>query len=86
MTSDEYRGLLKRLGLSQVAAASLLRVNPVTSRRWAKYGITGIADLFLSCSTWTPRYQSRQSGNPCSPPAQAAKPTEDTVGPIGGEG
>jgi hypothetical protein len=47
MTSDEYRKLLKRLGLSQVGAAALLRVNAVTSRRWAKYGITGIADLFL---------------------------------------
>jgi DNA-binding transcriptional regulator YiaG len=35
MTPDEYRTIIERLGLSQVAAAHLLGVNARTSRRWA---------------------------------------------------
>ena len=35
MTSTEYRELLAALGLSQAAAARLLGVGEVTSRRWA---------------------------------------------------
>ena len=35
MTPEEYREAIKRLGLSQGAAATLLGVHSVTSRRWA---------------------------------------------------
>ena len=35
MTSDQYRAAIETLGLSQVAAAKLLGVDPRTSRRWA---------------------------------------------------
>jgi len=35
MTSDQYRAAIETLGLSQVAAARLLGVDPRTSRRWA---------------------------------------------------
>jgi DNA-binding transcriptional regulator YiaG len=35
MTPDEYRTIIERLGLSQVAAAHLLGVDARTSRRWA---------------------------------------------------
>lgn len=35
MTPDEYREVIGKLGLSQVAAAELLGVDARTSRRWA---------------------------------------------------
>lgn len=35
MTPKQYRNAINRLGLSQVAAAHLLGVNPRTSRHWA---------------------------------------------------
>jgi DNA-binding transcriptional regulator YiaG len=35
MTPDQYRIAIETLGLSQVAAAKLLGVDPRTSRRWA---------------------------------------------------
>lgn len=35
MTPDAFRALLERVGLSQVAAAKLLRVDGRTARRWA---------------------------------------------------
>ena len=35
MTPDEYREALAQLELSQAAAARLLDVNALTSRRWA---------------------------------------------------
>jgi DNA-binding transcriptional regulator YiaG len=41
MTAADYRAALDRLGLSQVAAAKVLGVNPRTSRRWA-LGESGI--------------------------------------------
>jgi DNA-binding transcriptional regulator YiaG len=34
-SAAEYRGLIARLGLSQIDAAHLLGVNERTSRRWA---------------------------------------------------
>jgi DNA-binding transcriptional regulator YiaG len=34
-SAAEYRGLIARLGLTQIAAAQLLGVNERTSRRWA---------------------------------------------------
>lgn len=35
MTPDEYRSVIDKLGLSQLAAARLLGVDDRTSRRWA---------------------------------------------------
>jgi DNA-binding transcriptional regulator YiaG len=35
MTADQYRHIIVRLGLSQIAAARLLGVDERTSRRWA---------------------------------------------------
>jgi len=35
MTSEEYRGLLERLDLTQVAAARMLDIDPRTSRYYA---------------------------------------------------
>lgn len=35
MTADEYRNIILRLEMSQVAAARLLGVDERTSRRWA---------------------------------------------------
>lgn len=35
MTPDEYRIAIEALGLSQIAAARLLGVDPRTSRKWA---------------------------------------------------
>ena len=35
MTPDEYRLAIETLGLSQIAAARLLGVDPRTSRKWA---------------------------------------------------
>ena len=35
MTPSEYRAALAALGLSQVGAAKLFKVNERTSRRWA---------------------------------------------------
>ena len=35
MNHKQYREAIERLGLSQVAAARLLQVDPRTSRRWA---------------------------------------------------
>jgi plasmid maintenance system antidote protein VapI len=34
MTGDEYQTAIRRLGLSQVAAAEFLGVDETTSRRW----------------------------------------------------
>lgn len=47
MTANQYRAALARLDLSQVGAARLLGVNDVTSRRWAKNGVTGTAVILL---------------------------------------
>ena len=47
MTANQYRAALAKLGLSQVGAARLLRINEVTSRRWAKDGVTGTAAVLL---------------------------------------
>lgn len=47
MTSNQYRAALDKLALSQVGAARLLGVNEATSRRWARYGVTGTAELLL---------------------------------------
>src|SRR6516165_45685 len=35
MTPDEFREIIEKLGLSQIAAARLLGVDARTSRRWA---------------------------------------------------
>jgi hypothetical protein len=34
MTGAEYAAAIKRLGMTKVAAANLLGVDPTTSRRW----------------------------------------------------
>jgi len=38
MNADQYRAALKRLGLSQAAAARFFGVSSVTARRWALRG------------------------------------------------
>ncbi|MBO0754273.1 MAG: hypothetical protein J2P54_00300 [Bradyrhizobiaceae bacterium] len=50
MTAHEYRKALAHLGLSQLAAARLLGVNPRTSRRWAlgEQNVSETASRFLS--------------------------------------
>jgi hypothetical protein len=47
MTATQYRNALSRLGLSQVGAARLFGVNDVTSRRWAKDGVSGTVAILL---------------------------------------
>lgn len=47
MTANQYRAALAKLELSQVGAARLFGVNAVTSRRWAKDGVTGTAAILL---------------------------------------
>jgi len=47
MTANQYRAALAKLGLSQVGAARLLGVNEATSRRWARYGVTGVPAVLL---------------------------------------
>lgn len=51
MTANQYRAALSRLGLTQVGAARLLGVNEATSRRWARYGVTGTAAIVLRLLT-----------------------------------
>lgn len=36
MTPEEYRSAIQKLGLSQVSAARVLRINERTSRRYAR--------------------------------------------------
>lgn len=47
MTANQYRSALAKLGLTQVGAARLFGVNDVTSRRWAKNGVTGTVAILL---------------------------------------
>lgn len=47
MTANQYRAALAKLDLTQVGAARLLGVNEATSRRWARYGVTGTASVVL---------------------------------------
>ena len=47
MTPSRYRDALARLGLTQVAAARLLGIGDRTSRRWARYGLSGPAVILL---------------------------------------
>lgn len=47
MTANQYRAALDRLELTQVGAARLLGVNDVTSRRWARHGVTGTAEILF---------------------------------------
>ncbi len=47
MTANQYRAALTRLDLTQVGAARLLGVNDATSRRWARFGVTGTAAVLL---------------------------------------
>jgi hypothetical protein len=47
VTANQYRTALSRLGLSQVGAARLFGVNDVTSRRWAKDGVSGTVAILL---------------------------------------
>ncbi len=47
MTANQYRAALAKLDLTQVGAARLLNVNEATSRRWARYGVTGTAAIVL---------------------------------------
>lgn len=47
MTNKQYRSALVQLKLSQRAAARLLGTSEVTSRRWAKSGVSGTAAILL---------------------------------------
>lgn len=47
MTANQFRAALAKLDLSQVGAARLFGVNEVTSRRWAKDGVTGSVAILL---------------------------------------
>jgi hypothetical protein len=47
MTANQYRAALAKLDLTQVGAARLFGVNDVTSRRWAKNGVTGTVAILL---------------------------------------
>lgn len=47
MTANQYRAALSKLELTQVGAARLLGVNDATSRRWARFGVTGTAAVLL---------------------------------------
>src|ERR1700745_293527 len=47
MTPSHYRDALARLGLTQGAAARLLGIGDRTSRRWARYGLSGPAVILL---------------------------------------
>lgn len=47
MTPNQYRAAIAKLGLSQVGAARLFGVNDVTSRRWAKSGVSGTVVILL---------------------------------------
>lgn len=47
MTPIQYRAALAKLNLTQVGAARLLGVNEATSRRWARFGVTGTAATVL---------------------------------------
>lgn len=47
MTANQYRSALSRLDLTQVGAARLFGVNDVTSRRWAKDGVSGTVSILL---------------------------------------
>jgi hypothetical protein len=47
MTANQYRAALAKLGLPQVGAARLFGVNDVTSRRWAKSGVSGTVAILL---------------------------------------
>lgn len=47
MTANQYRAALRRLDLTQVGAARVFGVNDVTSRRWAKDGVTGTAVILI---------------------------------------
>lgn len=51
MTANQYRAALKKLELSQVGAARLFGVNDVTSRRWAKDGVSGTVAILLRLMT-----------------------------------
>jgi DNA-binding transcriptional regulator YiaG len=47
VTANQYRAALAKLELSQVRAARVLGVNEATSRRWARFGVTGTAEILL---------------------------------------
>jgi DNA-binding transcriptional regulator YiaG len=47
MSPAQYRDVLTRLGLTQVAAARLLGIGERTSRRWEQSGIHGTSETLL---------------------------------------
>lgn len=51
MTPQQFRALLKRLGLTQIDAATFLRVRPTTVNRWAtgKRKVPGPVVAALEC-------------------------------------
>jgi hypothetical protein len=47
MTAAQYRSALAQLGLTPTAAARLLGIDERTSRRYARQGVRGPADLLI---------------------------------------
>jgi hypothetical protein len=47
LSPAQYRDVLDRLGLTQVAAARLFAVGDRTSRRWARDGLRGTPEILL---------------------------------------
>jgi hypothetical protein len=47
MTSDQYRAGLTQLELTQVGFAALLGLHDVTTRRWARFGVSGPPAILL---------------------------------------
>jgi len=47
MTSNQLRGLIDRLGQTQIGLAALLGVHDVTMRRWCRYGVDGLPAIVL---------------------------------------
>ncbi len=78
MTSQEFRSLLKSLELTQIEAATFLRVQPTTVNRWArgKRKVPGPVVAALECLRERWAWQT-QAGN-----TRMVTSTTATTGPI----
>jgi len=78
MTAQEFRSLLKSLELTQIEAATFLRVQPTTVNRWArgKRGVPGPVVAALECLRQRRAWEA-QAGN-----MRMVTSTTATTGPI----